>query len=166
MSKAHKISCRDLPPCVKQLTRKRECWVEVRGGPVQTHGTWWDGGSRNEYYAVDLATGFVRRPPVPTNPFAGVYEAQVEPVDAEVVVQGGTFCGKDATIKVYVPPHLAADFAGVPVRQFLKAAGVEFQTDTPLGIILDYLDDHGGDQLAARVRSFYGLTSNAELMTA
>ena len=84
--------------------------------------SYWDGGSRDEYAIVELATMRRAAMPTSTHPYFDVArygikgENNVLPVDARgnitlkrlpqgfVLVQAGTFCGKQAAAHVYTAP--------------------------------------------------------------
>lgn len=67
-------------------------------------GTYWDGGSRSTYTAVDIATGRASTaeqfaPPQFNGPSAA---PRVAIPDGIAIVETGTFCGKPATARVTV----------------------------------------------------------------
>ena len=101
--------------------RKQKAFVSVFNGGVNVN-SYWDGGSKDEYAIVELAT--LQRHPLPTSshPFFDVARhglanrrtevASVDRVgnvtlnmlpDGFVLVSAGTFCGKPATAHVWVP---------------------------------------------------------------
>lgn len=89
--------------------RKQKATIVV-SPRVEIQGTYWDGGSRSTYSAVDLTTG--RMVPSPQyNPpqFGGPSEAPtVELPEGVVMVRTGIFCGRTAAASVYVRPDNVA----------------------------------------------------------
>jgi len=73
---------------------------------VTLSDTYWDGGSRSEYAAVNLTTGRHAGAPQYAPPqFGGPRTAPEVDLPAGVaIVRTGTFCGKPATAAVYVNP--------------------------------------------------------------
>lgn len=73
---------------------------------VAISGTYWDGGSRSTYHAVDLAT--LRQLPAPQYAppqFGGPRTAPEVDLPPDVaIIETGTFCGKTATATVYINP--------------------------------------------------------------
>jgi hypothetical protein len=92
------IETRKLPHAVRvavqSTSRKKTVRAKVRDGAIETHGTWWDGGSKAEYWLLELATGRIERVSCPTNPFKGEYSTTIQPKAGWCVMSGGTFCGK------------------------------------------------------------------------
>lgn len=85
--------------------RKTKAFIYTRES-VTLHGTYWDGGSRSTYTAVELATGRNKGAPQYAPPqFGGPRQAPEVQIPPDVViVETGTFCGKPATATVYVNP--------------------------------------------------------------
>ena len=83
--------------------KKRSASV-VATDEVELHGTYWDGGSRSTYTAVDLATMRSRGAPQYAPPqFGGPRQApRVVIPDGVAIVETGVFCGKTASACVYV----------------------------------------------------------------
>ena len=85
--------------------RKREACLLVRE-TVRLSGTYWDGGSRDTYHAIDLRT--LRALPAPQyNPpqFGGpATDPVVEVPEGVAIVKTGIFMGKVATATVYIHP--------------------------------------------------------------
>jgi len=77
---------------------------------VTLSGTYWDGGSRSSYTAVDLATGRSKGAPQYDPPqFGGPSTApRVSIPEGVAIVQTGIFCGKTATAFIYLNPANAA----------------------------------------------------------
>ena len=69
-------------------------------------GTYWDGGTRHEYVAVDLASKHSQGAPRYNPPqFGGpAISPRVELPVGVAIVAGGVFCGKPATATVYIHP--------------------------------------------------------------
>ena len=91
--------------CAAADYRKRHAFVYVRDN-VDLSNTFWDGGSRSTYTAVDLATGKASTaeqyaPPQFGGPRAPLNVA-IPPGVA--IVETGYFCGKPATASVYINP--------------------------------------------------------------
>lgn len=83
--------------------KKHSAFVSIATA-VTLSGTYWDGGSRDTYTAVNLAN-FTRNtsPQFAPPQFGGPREApRIELPDDVVIVRTGTFCGKKATAHVYV----------------------------------------------------------------
>lgn len=85
--------------------RKHEAAVYI-SDTVRLSGTYWDGGSRSTYHAVNLATRKVSAAPQYDPPqFGGPPVDPVVPLPAGAsIVRTGTFCGKPATAAVYLNP--------------------------------------------------------------
>lgn len=78
---------------------------------VELQGTYWSGGSRSTYTAVNIATKVASRAEqfAPAQ-FGGPKEAPVVQLPpGAVIVETGFFCGKTAQAYVYVHPKDAAD---------------------------------------------------------
>lgn len=73
---------------------------------VRLSGTYWDGGSRSEYTAVDLVTGRSKGAPQYDPPqFGGPLVDPVVAIPENIaIVETGIFQGKQATARVYVNP--------------------------------------------------------------
>jgi hypothetical protein len=85
--------------------KKRTAYVHVRAD-VTLSGTYWDGGSRSTYHAVNLATRKVSAAPQYSPPqFGGpIADPTVSIPAGAAIVRTGTFCGKPATAAVYLNP--------------------------------------------------------------
>lgn len=85
--------------------RKKNAFVSVRE-KVSLDGTFWDGGSRSTYTAVNLATFASAGAPHYSPPqFGGPRVTPEVPVpEGFVIVETGIFCGKTATAHVSVNP--------------------------------------------------------------
>jgi hypothetical protein len=96
--------------------------------------SYWDGGSRGVYAIVNLETNQVWRAPTshphfdrkPTGERCGELEVIELPPNC-ALVQGGTFCGKPATVTVYLHPDNMVKLLPAPVEldsQHRQALGV------------------------------------------
>lgn len=164
-----KVMSRELPAYIRKMTKKREFALTIHDDDdtVQAHDTFWSGGSRNEYSAVCIKTGFVRRPPMPSSPFSGQREPAIPFLKDgygrphEVIVEGGYSCGKPSTLHVHVPMSLALQFAGVAndLAALLKSRGMTL-SDLPIGHVRDFLtidcDCEAARKILARLSMFYG----------
>lgn len=83
---------------------------------VTLSGTYWSGGSRSSYYAVDLATGVCSGAPHYNPPqFGGPQrDPEVEVPEGVAIVKGGIFMGKPATATVFINPANAAKLLPAP----------------------------------------------------
>lgn len=90
---------------VDSTYRKHNAYIWVRDS-VALDGTYWDGGSRSTYHAINLATRKVGAAPQYAPPqFGGPRETpQVPLIPGAAIVETGVFCGKTATVKVYLHP--------------------------------------------------------------
>jgi hypothetical protein len=88
--------------------RKRSVRIRV-ANTVALHGTFWDGGSRSTYTAVDLATArCIDAPQYAPAAFGGPSQAPVVELPRNVaIVESGVFCGKPATVRVHIRPENA-----------------------------------------------------------
>ena len=82
--------------------RKKQAEVQSRE-QFSMYGTYWDGGSRNEYAAVNLVSMRSNGAPhYPPTQFGGPGTQTMDiPVNV-AIVEAGTFCGKQATARVLV----------------------------------------------------------------
>ena len=89
--------------------RKKSAFLSA-ATDVTLSGTYWDGGSRNEYAAIDLATGRNAGAPQYDPPqFGGPRtDPRVQLPVGVAIVRAGTFCGKPATAHVYLHPDNVA----------------------------------------------------------
>jgi hypothetical protein len=94
--------------------------LDNSGAPVSVT-SYWDGGSRNYYTMVDLAT--MRTKPVPQNgtPFDGgpIAPKGVTVPPGYVIAEHSIFCGKDHGVTFYVNPDTAIAF--LPAQEELTA---------------------------------------------
>jgi len=93
----------------------RKFKLDYSGRPVNVT-SYWDGGSRDYYVALDLATG--RTLPVPQNgtPFDGgpVAPDGVSVPPGYIIAEHSIFCGKDMGLTFYVHPDSATKFLPPP----------------------------------------------------
>jgi len=112
----------DATPDVKSMARMafpgytgRKFKLDNSGHPVNVT-SYWDGGSRDYYSAVNLSTG--TRIDVPQNgtPFDGgpVAPDGVTVPAGYVIAQHSIFCGKDMGLTFYVNPETATQFLPAP----------------------------------------------------
>lgn len=90
----------------KLFSKKRKAILARPTEKVTISGSYWDGGSRSDYFLVDLRTMHVT-PIAGVAPmqFGGPKEDPVVNLEAhQAVVCAGTFCGKPATPTVYFHP--------------------------------------------------------------
>jgi hypothetical protein len=124
--------CRTLAALTKKHTAIVWCATETTA-----HGTYWDGGSRQDYFRVNLTTGKasavtgLATAPPPFCPDGHRVKLSIEPGTALCV--GGHFCGKIAHLQVYLHP--------LDVCRALSIDDVA--PDMPLPIMADYLMDRG-----------------------
>jgi hypothetical protein len=89
---------------------KKHKAILVVSESVTLSGTYWDGGSRSSYCAVNLETLRVGPAPQYNPPQFGGPRSDPKcdiPVGV-VIVKLGTFCGKQATATLYVHPENVA----------------------------------------------------------
>lgn len=88
--------------------RRKRVWVRAAES-ITLSGLNWDGGSRDEYRACSIdgkqgsgvTTGILSTPA----PWNNQFEGKSVPIpQGYVIVRGGTFCGKDATLCLHVNP--------------------------------------------------------------
>ena len=91
---------------VDSTYRKKNAFMRAQS-ECSLHGTYWDGGSRTTYTAVNLATlqtGAAEQYAPPQ--FGGPAQAPTVSIpDGVAIVATGVFCGKSATATVYVNPR-------------------------------------------------------------
>lgn len=91
--------------------RKRYAYLMPREA-VELSGTYWSGGSRSTYTAVNLETGKSAGAPQYNPPQFGGREPTVQIPEGVAIVQTGIFCGKPATAYVSVNPANMAKLLG------------------------------------------------------
>ena len=92
---------------VKLVSKKRKAILGRPTTEVRLSGTYWDGGSRSDYFLVDLSTmratalGHVSPPQ-----FGGPKEDPVQHLQPGfAIVEAGVFCGKPSTPVVFFHPN-------------------------------------------------------------
>ncbi len=92
--KARELGCR---------RRKARVSIVAEGFEVECYGTFWDGGSRNEYAHINPLTFRQRAIPTPTAPpqHGGGHPPKATVSAGCMVIVGGTFCGKPAFPHIY-----------------------------------------------------------------
>ena len=90
-------------------------------GKFYPHDLAWDGGSRNVYRSVNLATGEIRNMPAGAcNPFRREYtvmmNATVPVPSGFAVVEHTVCCGKDCGMHVYTSAQPALDTAAPAIE--------------------------------------------------
>jgi hypothetical protein len=85
--------------------RKRDASIRVTNS-VCISGTYWDGGSRSSYHAVNLSNRKVSSAPQYAPPqFGGPAADHTVTLPAgAAIVRTGVFCGKPATAAVFLNP--------------------------------------------------------------
>ncbi len=106
---ADHLDVRDMIRAADPAYRKTSARIHVTDS-VTLSGTYWDGGSRDTYTAVNLSTRRAISAPQYDPPQAGGPQAAptVTLPAGVAIVRTGVFCGKPATATVYVR---AADIA-------------------------------------------------------
>jgi hypothetical protein len=89
----------------KLVSKKKRAILATPSNTVRISGTYWDEGSRREYFLIDLAT--MRATPLPSYgppQFGGPLQDPVNPLeDGYAIVCAGISCGKPATPVVFLP---------------------------------------------------------------
>lgn len=90
----------------KLVSKKRKAIVAKPCTEVRISNSYWDGGSRSDYFLVHIAsktaTPIAGVAPVQ---FGGPKEDPVQKIEpGYAVVEAGTFCGKPSTPTVYLRP--------------------------------------------------------------
>lgn len=88
-------------------SKKRRAIIARPTTEVRLSGTYWDGGSRSDYFLVDMKTmECVPLAHVSPAQFGGPKEDPVQHIQPhQAVIEAGTFCGKPATPTVYLHPN-------------------------------------------------------------
>jgi hypothetical protein len=122
-----------LPKCLQDMSRKQKAYIYVmHSSTYELHGTYWDEGSKYDYTLVNLKTGERRRCVGQPNPF--VCKTPIVTIESGwVLVCTGICQGKVSTMSVRV---------AVPAMN----------SQTPNGIVADWLDDSGRTEEADLVR--------------
>ena len=95
--------------------KKHKAYLSVTT-EVRLSGTYWDGGTRHTYVAVNLATKRSQGAPQYNPPqFGGPQTTPVVTLpEGVVIVEGGIFCGKPATAHLHVHPNNMAKLLPKP----------------------------------------------------
>lgn len=88
---------------------------------LMLHNVHWDGGSRNEYVAVELGTGRAAPARLPAPWFVPGEGLRVDLPVGSVVVEHSVWCGKDVGITIHSNP--------ANIRRLLAAAPEERATE-------------------------------------
>lgn len=107
----HTITLKTAPEALRLIRaadpsyRKTKARIFV-GETVTLSGTYWDGGSRSTYTAVDLATGRSKGAPQYNPPqFGGPrVDPCVQLPEGVCIIETGVFCGNTATANIYLHP--------------------------------------------------------------
>lgn len=113
---------------------KKDVKLEVTTSPVQLVSNYWDGGSKSDYYWVDLRTGIVSKLADSSygNPAGGTYSSETPFV---ALIEAGFFCGKKV-----MPTVCLFDQGDETLGALLKGW---LLGDTPEGIVCDRYRDLG-----------------------
>lgn len=65
--------------------------------------SYWDGGSKDDFRVVEIATGQISHPPT-VYPFGGENNPNYQPQPGFALVEHSIFCGKDGGCTVYLHP--------------------------------------------------------------
>ena len=97
----------DLANIVKLVSKKRKAILARPTTEVRISGSYWDGGSRSDYFLVNIATKeVVPIPGVSPMQFGGPKEDPVQHLQPGfAIIEAGTFCGKPSTPTVYLHPE-------------------------------------------------------------
>ena len=92
-------------------SKKRKAILARPTDKVTMGGTYWDGGSRSDYFLVDLKAMQARPLPHVSPPqFGGPKEDPVINLEPhQAVVEAGIFCGKPSTPTIYLHPAWGQD---------------------------------------------------------
>jgi hypothetical protein len=102
-----KLTAKDIPPMLRNVFpeyhgRKWRANVTTN---VQMYDTYWSGGTRNQYRAVNLETGMIGEPGSGAfGNFLDPREPTVELPPGVAIVEHSMFMGKDVGITIHVHP--------------------------------------------------------------
>ncbi len=88
--------------------RSRKCKVVVSGSPKRLT-SYWDGGSKDTFYGVELVSRRRVDLPATGSPFYPE-RAAYQPVAGVAVVEHSIFCGKDVGYTLHLHPDDAGKF--------------------------------------------------------
>lgn len=101
------MKCKDAPELAALTkvvgSRKRSLTFTVCE-EVTLYGRYWSGGTRHEYFAVNIETKKVIKAPDCWNPLRNVENVTVPIPEGIVIVEAGTFCGKPSVPHIYINP--------------------------------------------------------------
>lgn len=108
-----KLRTADVPRAVREGYKGRKFWLEIKD-KVTLHSTYWDGGTKSTWTAVNLATG-QRSTPSPRAAAPREYGGRLEGAEIEiplgvVIVEHAIFCGKDVGLTIYANAQDVAKF--------------------------------------------------------
>ena len=122
-------------PTIKSIaqlvSRKRSCMVSFTE-KVAYSDTFWDGGSRSQYTAVELATlKTVHGPQFAPPEFGGPRSELIVPLPRGFcIVKHGTFMGKPAIPHIHIRPDDAVALGIAPASMFTRE-----QLEGPAGVM-------------------------------
>ncbi len=137
-----RVGTKALPKALRAMTKKRNATVVAVADDyaLACYDTQWGGGTKNDY--ADWNVDGVWQSVYALRPAEG-QSLPMTPGYARIV--SGSFCGKPATLEVYVRESDIAAFCGATCP--LQSA--------PAGVVADWLEDNGDSQGAARVRELF-----------
>ncbi len=133
-----RVATKLLPKALRGLTKKRETVVQVLADDASVTATdvQWGGGSRSEYRDWN-----VKGTSEGTHRFYPKEGEEVPLAPGYARIETGTFCGKPATMRVYLRESDVAAFCGASCP-----------LSAPPGIVADWCEDNGDSAAAARIR--------------
>lgn len=144
-----KISIREVGGLGRGITRKRDCYLSLVSQPVEAGPVYWDDGSRDDWWLVEVTTGKATPAPVwRGNPWQGK-SVLLEATPGTAVCSGGTFCGKPATVHFFVCLVDAIRLAGG------KGENPPLAPDTPAGVVADWLEENEGEEVGGKFRRLF-----------
>lgn len=105
------IKCKDVPELavfVKAVGSRKQSLTFTVCEKVNLFGRYWNGGSRSEYVAVDIATMKMSQAEHAYNPLVDSESVTIPLPEGIVIIRIGTFCGKPATPHIFINPANAA----------------------------------------------------------
>lgn len=105
------ISRKECPKQILEVTKYTGRKVEVvTSNEVTIGNTYWDGGSKTEWFLFSLITGEIRGIPMSLQipgPMGGIESAKAQIPDGWVVVEDAWFQGKRCTLRLHAAPTIA-----------------------------------------------------------
>jgi len=101
------VSLKDNPEIaalVRLVSKKHKAYLKKQN-TVSLSDTFWDGGSRSDYFLIEVSTKKIT-PLIHASPpqFGGMKEPAIQKIEPGfVLIEAGFFCGKPATPIVYFP---------------------------------------------------------------